>query len=93
MTRYEDIANEFGAKFKIELIASFNSNTTYGTPIFLINIENGIPNAYCTTVEHFFRGNDYLDLIYFFKELDKSKQIYFVVNDDDDTEVFIMGCE
>lgn len=88
---HEDIANEFKSKFREELIGSFNSNTTYGTPIFLINIENGIPIPYCTTVEHFFRGNDYLDLTYFFKELDKNKQIYFVVNDDDNTEAFIMN--
>lgn len=87
---FEDIATEFGNKFRGDMVPKFNSNTQYGTPIFLINIENGIPVPYCTTVEHFFQDNDYMDLCYFFKELDQEKEMFFVINDGDNTEVFTM---
>ncbi len=86
----DNIAIEFGKKFRGDLVPIFNSNTEHGTPIFLIKIENGIPTPYCTIVEHFFNGKDPFDLCYFFKQLDKNKEMFFVVNDGDDTEVFTM---
>lgn len=88
---FKDIAIEFGNKFNGSMVPIFNSNTTNGTPIFLINIENGIPKPYCTTVEHFFGDNDYLDLAFVFKDLDKDNELYFVVNDGNETEVFVMN--
>lgn len=90
LLRMEDIAIEFGDRFDGKLVPMFNSNTQYGTPIFLINIEDGKPTPYCTTVEHFFGNNDYMDLCYFFKELDKDNEMFFVVHDGHDTEVFTM---
>lgn len=86
----EEIARQFGDKFDGKLVPHFNSCTQYGTPIFLINIENGVPVPYCTTVEQFFGNNDYLDLCYFFNELDKDREMFFVVNDGYETEVFTM---